>query len=125
MFECFHDALLLGAGGATAYHGPTTQALPYLARLGFNLPVGETPADFMLNVTCGKVSPDGLGELIPEGFAPSDLIEAWQRAAGLPPMTRSSGSRPSGGHGHSYGVGPMRGLGWRERTLLVAAEQPW
>jgi ABC-type polar amino acid transport system ATPase subunit len=116
VFACFHDVLLLGAGGA-ADLGPSHGALPYLATLGFHVPAGECAADFMLDVTCGKVAPSSGAAL-----APCDLTAAWHRHASS--ALRSRPAEVPLGYGSALAAAGDR-LGWRDRTLLVAAEQPW
>ena len=55
VFCQFHEVLLLGQGGRTAFLGPTAAALPYFNGLGFELPPHENPADFFLDVTSGTI----------------------------------------------------------------------
>jgi hypothetical protein len=50
----FDDLLLLGRGGLTVYLGPCWLAEPYFNHLGWELPDGENPADFLLDIIAGN-----------------------------------------------------------------------
>lgn len=145
MFECFHDVLLLGAGGAAAYLGPTDGALPYFSSIGYRKPATDCAADFMLDLTCGKVP--FTGSNFGEGaLSPHELTAAWTRrinqhngedeeveSAGRHRYNNNNGPTVAASHRYdSYGSASsatgssgLNVLTWREKTMLVEAEQPW
>lgn len=45
----FDDVLLLGKGGRTVYLGPSSGALAYFERLGFQCPPLVNAADFLMD----------------------------------------------------------------------------
>jgi ABC-2 type transporter len=53
IFNLFDDLLLLGRGGRTVFLAPSYMAVPYFVSLGWSLPEGENPADFVLDVVAG------------------------------------------------------------------------
>eukprot|EP00884_Botryococcus_braunii_P002225 jgi/Botrbrau1/12002/Bobra.247_2s0007.1 len=53
IFNLFDDLLLLGRGGRTVFLGPSYVAVPYFLSLGWRLPEGENPADFVLDIVAG------------------------------------------------------------------------
>lgn len=55
VFSLFHEVLLLGKAGRTAFQGASSAALPYFASIGFELPPNENPADFFLDIVSGCV----------------------------------------------------------------------
>ncbi|KAK9707948.1 hypothetical protein K7432_009909 [Basidiobolus ranarum] len=73
-FAKFDDLLLLGKGGKVIYFGPREEAPAYFDSIGFSCPSEHSPADFYLDVACGKVAckndPD---------FHPNDLFEYWEQ----------------------------------------------
>lgn len=54
IFNMFDDLLLLGRGGLTVFLGSSWLALPYFSMLGWELPEGENPADFLLDIIAGQ-----------------------------------------------------------------------
>ncbi|KAK9908170.1 hypothetical protein WJX75_003729 [Coccomyxa subellipsoidea] len=77
VFSLFHEVLLLGKAGRTAFQGASTAALPYFISIGFELPPNENPADFFLDIVSGCVpchaNPD---------FKPEDLYGTWEDLGG-------------------------------------------
>ena len=60
--------------GRTVYTGPVSEALPYFASIGFDMPEGENPADFFLDITTGRANRrDG------SDFDPAELFGLWER----------------------------------------------
>lgn len=55
VFSLFHEVLLLGKAGRTAFQGASSAALPYFVSIGFELPSNENPADFFLDIVSGCV----------------------------------------------------------------------
>jgi ABC-type multidrug transport system ATPase subunit len=55
IFEMFDNVLLLGKGGQVAFQGKPKLVVPYFQDLGFKLPFGENPADWMLDITSGSL----------------------------------------------------------------------
>jgi ABC-type multidrug transport system ATPase subunit len=54
IFEMFDSVLLLGIGGQTVFLGPQGLVMPYLEFLGFKVPLGESTADFLMDVVAGE-----------------------------------------------------------------------
>ena len=54
IFSMFDSVLLLGQGGQTVYLGPQGLTVPFLNFLGFELPSGESTADFLMDVIAGE-----------------------------------------------------------------------
>ncbi|BDA44911.1 probable broad substrate specificity ATP-binding cassette transporter at N-terminal half [Coccomyxa sp. Obi] len=77
VFSLFHEVLLLGKAGRTAFQGASSAALPYFVSIGFELPPNENPADFFLDIVSGCVpchaNPD---------FKPEDLYGIWEELGG-------------------------------------------
>ena len=82
IFEMFDNVLLLGKGGQVAYQGKPNNVVPYFNNLGFSLPFGENPADWMLDITSGtlKSSKKG-GEEVADTFDAriTFLYETWKK----------------------------------------------
>ena len=58
IFDLFDSLILLGVGGQTIYHGPTEGAEPYFGRLDYTLPKGESVADWLIDISSGRLEPD-------------------------------------------------------------------
>ena len=54
IFDLFHSVLLLGVGGRMVYHGPVDDALTYFSALGYQLPPGESVADWLIDISTGR-----------------------------------------------------------------------
>ena len=59
IYDMFDSLLLLGVGGRTVYAGLATQCRAYFENLGFQLPEGESQADFFLDISSGEIEPGG------------------------------------------------------------------
>jgi ABC-type multidrug transport system ATPase subunit/Ca2+-binding EF-hand superfamily protein len=62
IFELFDSLLLLGVGGRMVYHGPVEDADPYFTSLGYKLPLGESVADWLIDISTGRVAADSVPE---------------------------------------------------------------
>ncbi|KAJ3038987.1 hypothetical protein HDV00_012746 [Rhizophlyctis rosea] len=81
-FRQFDDLLLLGKGGQVVYFGNREDAVTYFDSIGFTCPPDESPSDFFMDVTSGKVP-----SAYDADFVPSQLFEYWnQHAAGKNPF---------------------------------------
>ena len=81
IFELFTDLLLLGKGGKTIYNGTRAGAIPYFEKLGFRPPSHANPADFISDVSSGRVHRNGSSYFGPESetFFPAELLpNLWQ-----------------------------------------------
>jgi hypothetical protein len=58
IFDLFDSLILLGVGGRMVYHGPTGNALSYFRGLNYSLPPGESVADWLIDISCGRFEPD-------------------------------------------------------------------
>lgn len=58
IFDLFDSLILLGVGGRMVYHGPTGNALSYFQGLNYSLPLGESVADWLIDISCGRFEPD-------------------------------------------------------------------
>ena len=58
IFDLFDSLILLGVGGRMVYHGPTNQSLSYFNSLGYQLPQGESVADWLIDISSGRLEPD-------------------------------------------------------------------
>jgi hypothetical protein len=58
IYDLFDSLILLGVGGKMVYHGPTTEANPYFNRLNYSLPEGESVADWLIDISSGRLEPD-------------------------------------------------------------------
>ncbi len=57
IFELFDQVMLFGRGGRSVYQGEPTDLVEYFNNLGYQLPKGENPADWMLDVSTGAAGP--------------------------------------------------------------------
>jgi hypothetical protein len=58
IYDLFDSLILLGVGGRMVYHGPTENAESYFARLNYSLPQGESMADWLIDISSGRLEPD-------------------------------------------------------------------
>lgn len=72
LFTLCDDVLLLGAGGRTAYLGPSEGAKAYFQEVGFVMPENENPADWLMDVLSGEVKNTRLAD-----FRLETLFEHW------------------------------------------------
>ena len=57
IFDLFDSLILLGVGGKIVYHGPTNESEAYFNRLNYELPLGESVADWFINISSGRLKP--------------------------------------------------------------------
>ena len=55
IFDLFDSLILLGVGGKLIYHGPTVGAEPYFGILNYKLPKGESVADWLIDISSGRL----------------------------------------------------------------------
>lgn len=58
IFDLFDSLVLLGVGGRMVYHGPTSEAEAYFMRVNYTLPPGESVADWLIDISSGRLEPD-------------------------------------------------------------------
>ena len=58
IYDLFDSLVLLGVGGRMVYHGPTDKAEAYFNRLHYTLPAGESVADWLIDISSGRLEPD-------------------------------------------------------------------
>lgn len=63
-------------GGKVIYHGPTAGAKPYFNTLRYVLPVGESVADWLIDISSGRLEPNSSGPLMKEEKSLTSLPEA-------------------------------------------------
>lgn len=63
IFELFDSLILLGVGGKMVYHGPTSFAEDYFNKLHYNLPAGESIADWLIDISSGRLEPSNAPRL--------------------------------------------------------------
>eukprot|EP00425_Heterocapsa_triquetra_P041907 CAMPEP_0195075524 /NCGR_PEP_ID=MMETSP0448-20130528/18379_1 /TAXON_ID=66468 /ORGANISM="Heterocapsa triquestra, Strain CCMP 448" /LENGTH=1151 /DNA_ID=CAMNT_0040107913 /DNA_START=69 /DNA_END=3524 /DNA_ORIENTATION=- len=73
LFTLCDDVLLLGAGGRTAYLGPSEGAKAYFEDVGFQMPENENAADWLMDVLSGEVKNTRLAD-----FKLETLFEHWE-----------------------------------------------
>ncbi|CAB9497095.1 Putative white-brown complex homolog protein 30 [Seminavis robusta] len=57
IFELFDSLVLLGVGGKLVYHGPVMLAEQYFTDLNYELPPGEALADWLIDISSGRLEP--------------------------------------------------------------------
>eukprot|EP00592_Proboscia_alata_P005780 CAMPEP_0194371264 /NCGR_PEP_ID=MMETSP0174-20130528/19658_1 /TAXON_ID=216777 /ORGANISM="Proboscia alata, Strain PI-D3" /LENGTH=412 /DNA_ID=CAMNT_0039149219 /DNA_START=1244 /DNA_END=2479 /DNA_ORIENTATION=+ len=57
VFDAFDRVIVLAKGGNTVYEGPARCALQYFEGLGYDLPLGENVADWLVDISTGMVLP--------------------------------------------------------------------
>merc|ERR1712032_1562968 len=70
IFTLFDTVLLLAKGGRTAYLGPSLQAMEYFTSHGFDAPLHDNPADWLMDVISGDVKSNAENN--------SSLAEMWK-----------------------------------------------
>jgi hypothetical protein len=78
IYDLFDSLILLGVGGNMVYHGPTKEATAYFNRLHYSLPSGESVADWMVDISSGRLEPD-------------NQIAACKNLEGNPELSRREG----------------------------------
>jgi DNA polymerase II small subunit/DNA polymerase delta subunit B len=58
IYDLFDSLILLGVGGQLIYHGPTEGAEPYFNRRNYLLPLGESVADWLIDISSGRLEPE-------------------------------------------------------------------
>jgi ABC-type multidrug transport system ATPase subunit len=58
IFDLFDSLVLLGAGGRIVYHGRTSDAQDYFSNLEYVLPQGEALADWLIDISSGRIHPE-------------------------------------------------------------------
>jgi len=59
IFDLFDSLILLGVGGKMVYHGHTNMAYQYFHDLQYHLPAGESIADWLIDISSGRLKPEG------------------------------------------------------------------
>jgi len=59
IFELFDDLILLGVGGRVVYNGAVAEAKDYIECLNYKFPVGDSVADWLIDVSAGQAEPEG------------------------------------------------------------------
>ena len=57
IYELFDSLILLGVGGNMVYHGPVDEAEKYFNKLNYELPAGESIADWLIDISSGSLEP--------------------------------------------------------------------
>ena len=57
IFELFDSLILLGVGGNLVYHGPVSKCEKYFKMLKYDLPAGESIADWLIDISSGDLAP--------------------------------------------------------------------
>ena len=60
IFDLFDSLILLGVGGRMVYHGAVDKSLTYFRNLNYTLPPGESLADWLIDISSGRLEPDNL-----------------------------------------------------------------
>ena len=60
IFDLFDSLILLGVGGRMVYHGAANSSLAYFRSLHYSLPTGESLADWLIDVSSGRLEADNL-----------------------------------------------------------------
>ena len=58
IYDLFDSLILLGVGGRMVYHGPTGGVTEYFENLSYSLPPGESVADWLIDISSGRLEPD-------------------------------------------------------------------
>lgn len=61
IFNLFDSLILLGVGGRVVYHGDPKFCTPYFTNLGYTLPPGESVADWLIDISSGRLPKDDGG----------------------------------------------------------------
>jgi ABC-type multidrug transport system ATPase subunit len=86
IYDLFDSLILLGVGGRMVYTGPTENAETYFGRLNYSLPQGESVADWLIDISSGRLEPDN--HVAETKRAESFLIrkQASKKTIALPPL---------------------------------------
>ena len=57
------------------YHGPTKGAEPYFGNLNYELPKGESVADWLIDISSGRLEPDSRFSLDSDSNSSSNIVE--------------------------------------------------
>jgi ABC-type multidrug transport system ATPase subunit len=77
ILRLFDDLLLLAPGGRTVYAGSTASAVAYFEDLGYERAEECNPADFFLDVICGRLQRNGDHPQAPGGDHTGFLVDRW------------------------------------------------
>ena len=78
----FDSVTLLAIGGKMVFQGAPTEVVPHFTKLGYKLPYGENPADWMLDISSGTSKPETKeGERQASGSNIDRLIKEWKKVA--------------------------------------------
>jgi ABC-2 type transporter len=58
IFDLFDSLILLSVGGKMCFTGPTDKAKDYFHSRGYQLPEGESVADWLIDISSGQLAPD-------------------------------------------------------------------
>lgn len=58
IFDLFDSLILLSVGGRMCYTGPAANAKSYFQGKGYELPEGESVADWLIDISSGALTPD-------------------------------------------------------------------
>lgn len=58
IYDLFDCLILLGVGGKMVYHGPSNKAKEYLNNLNYKLPPDESVADWLIDISSGRLKPN-------------------------------------------------------------------
>mmetsp|Transcript_20466 Transcript_20466/g.33924 ORF Transcript_20466/g.33924 Transcript_20466/m.33924 type:complete len:1212 (+) Transcript_20466:224-3859(+) len=93
IFDLFDSLLLLGVGGRMVYHGTVEDANPYFTSLGYTLPPGESLADWLIDISTGRIAACKLQEQIDEESGENVPLLQRQASLGLALKKVSMSSR--------------------------------
>lgn len=76
IFDLFDSLILLSVGGKMCFHGPTKNAKDYFESRGYQLPEGESVADWLIDISSGQLAPDedGMAENSPGDRRKSGIL---------------------------------------------------
>lgn len=57
IFQLFDSLILLGVGGFVVYHGDVRNVETYFNKLSYELPPGESLADWLIDISSGRLAP--------------------------------------------------------------------
>ena len=84
------DKLLLLANGKQVYFGSPKKVVPYFAKLGYECPEYQNPADYVLNLITSGYELERGGKKIPSKQITEELIEAYQTHSNKNTLTPTS-----------------------------------
>ena len=62
IFEQFDSLILLGVGGRMVYHGKIDECRNYFERVGYTRSEGDSVADWIIDISAGRLSPNLLSQ---------------------------------------------------------------